>query len=92
VSDGKLRGSLQVPANGQPLLMMADGPPTGGYPKIAVVASADQHLLAQCSPGTGRARFRETSLASAQARYRELIGRLRAALAADSWNDDLGAW
>jgi allophanate hydrolase subunit 2 len=92
VSDGMVRGSLQVPANGQPLLMMADGPPTGGYPKIAVVASADLHLLAQCTPGFGRVRFRETTVEAAQARQRALVGRLRQSLKHGAGDDDLDAW
>jgi biotin-dependent carboxylase-like uncharacterized protein len=92
VSDGMVRGSLQVPASGQPLLMMADGPPTGGYPKIGVVASADLHLLAQCAPGRGHVRFRETTVEAAQARQRALVQRLRQGLAGGAWDDDLAAW
>jgi KipI family sensor histidine kinase inhibitor len=57
-SDGMVPGVIQVPADGQPILMLADGPTTGGYPKIATVVEADLGLLAQLLPGVGRVRFR----------------------------------
>ena len=41
VSDGAVHGSIQVPGNGQPIVLMADHGTTGGYPKIATVISAD---------------------------------------------------
>jgi antagonist of KipI len=85
-------GSLQVPANGQPLLMMADGPPTGGYPKIAVVVSADLHLLAQCTPGAGQVRFRETTVEAAQARYRAMMRQLSTVREGDTWRDETDVW
>ena len=44
-------GSIQVPPDGRPIVMTADGPTTGGYPKIATVASADLGLLARTAPG-----------------------------------------
>jgi biotin-dependent carboxylase-like uncharacterized protein len=53
-----LRGAVQVPAGGQPVLFLADHPVTGGYPVIAVVADRDQHLAGQLRPG-GRVRFRQ---------------------------------
>ncbi len=49
-------GSLQVTHDGQPILLLADHPTTGGYPVIAVVASADLGLAAQLRPGQ-RIRF-----------------------------------
>ena len=51
ISDGIAAGSVQVPASGQPIVMMADRQTTGGYAKIATVISADIHLLAQARPG-----------------------------------------
>ncbi len=51
VSDATPTGALQVPANQQPILLMADRQTTGGYPKIAVVISADLPLAAQLIPG-----------------------------------------
>lgn len=44
-------GTIQVPPNGQPILLMADHQTTGGYPKIAHVISVDLPRLAQCLPG-----------------------------------------
>lgn len=51
VSDGIVFGSIQVPSNGQPIILMADHQTTGGYTKIATVASPDLPLLAQACPG-----------------------------------------
>lgn len=50
-SEGVVRGSVQVPASGQPLVFLADHPTTGGYPVIAVVVNADVDGLAQLRPG-----------------------------------------
>jgi len=76
ISEGMTMGAIQVPSNGQPIVMMADSPTTGGYPKIGTVASADLPLLAQCVPGRSKIRFRETTVAKAQNKYRELMGGL----------------
>ncbi len=50
-SEGMVRGAVQVPPNGQPVLFLADHPVTGGYPVIAVVRTADVDLAAQLRPG-----------------------------------------
>lgn len=50
-SEGLVLGAIQVPPNGQPIVMLADHPTTGGYPVIGVVAAADLPLLAQLRPG-----------------------------------------
>ena len=50
-SEGMVTGSLQVPHDGQPILLLADHPATGGYPVIAVLVSADIGLAAQLRPG-----------------------------------------
>ena len=50
-SEGMVRGSLQVPPSGQPILFLADHPVTGGYPVIAVVAGGDLDSAAQVRPG-----------------------------------------
>jgi KipI family sensor histidine kinase inhibitor len=55
-SEGVAAGSLQVTHDGQPILLLADHPTTGGYPVIAVVISADLGLAAQLRPGQ-RVRF-----------------------------------
>lgn len=66
ISDGTAMGALQVPPDEQPILLMADRQTTGGYPKIAVVISADLHLAGQLMPGDTVA-FRTTTLPEAQA-------------------------
>lgn len=73
VSEGMTMGSIQVPASGQPIVMMADGPTTGGYSKIGAVISADLPLLAQCVPNRSRIRFQTITVAKAHKKYRELI-------------------
>lgn len=83
VSEGMTMGTIQVPANGQPIVMMADSPTTGGYPKIGTVVRADLPLLAQCAPGKGRIRFRRTTVAQAQEKARRLMGRLEGSIEAE---------
>jgi antagonist of KipI len=51
ISDATPLGVLQVPASGQPILLMADRQTTGGYPKIATVITADMAIAGQLSPG-----------------------------------------
>jgi KipI family sensor histidine kinase inhibitor len=66
VTDGMVFGSVQVPPDGQPIVMMADAPTTGGYPKIATVVAADLPLAAQLVPGAGRLSFRAVSVDEGQ--------------------------
>jgi biotin-dependent carboxylase-like uncharacterized protein len=58
--EGLVPGAIQVPGDGQPIVVMADHPVTGGYPVIGVVVTADLRLLAQVRPGA-RVRFRDGS-------------------------------
>ncbi|OKI43568.1 biotin-dependent carboxyltransferase family protein [Micromonospora sp. CB01531] len=51
-TEGLQIGSVQVPASGQPIVHLANHPPTGGYPVIAVVDESDLPMLAQSLPGT----------------------------------------
>jgi len=51
ISDATPLGVLQVPASGQPILLMADRQTTGGYPKIATVITADMAIAGQLAPG-----------------------------------------
>jgi len=62
LSDGMVPGSIQVPPDGRPIVMMADGPTTGGYPKIATVVTADLPLIAQLVPGEGEVRFEAVAI------------------------------
>jgi 5-oxoprolinase (ATP-hydrolysing) subunit C len=66
VSDGTVNGSIQVPGNGQPIVLMPDRGTSGGYPKIATVISADFGRFAQISAGRSF-RFKAVSMAEAQA-------------------------
>jgi biotin-dependent carboxylase-like uncharacterized protein len=50
-SEGMVTGSIEVPPDGQPILLLADHPTVGGYPVIAVLASADVGVAAQLRPG-----------------------------------------
>lgn len=50
-SEGVAAGSLQVSHDGQPILLLADRPTTGGYPVVGVVVSADIDAAAQLRPG-----------------------------------------
>ncbi|MFD0684927.1 5-oxoprolinase subunit C family protein [Actinomadura fibrosa] len=56
-SEGMVTGSLQVPPSGLPIIFLADHPTTGGYPVVAVLASADVSIAAQLRPGQ-QIRFR----------------------------------
>ena len=52
LSEGVVRGALQIPSDGQPVLFLADHPVTGGYPVIAVLHSSALDLAGQLAPGT----------------------------------------
>jgi allophanate hydrolase subunit 2 len=56
-SEGVVRGAIQVPHDGQPVLLLADHPLTGGYPVIAVVVEHHLDLAGQIPPGA-TVRFR----------------------------------
>jgi allophanate hydrolase len=56
VSDATVPGAIQVPGNGQPIVLLNDAQTAGGYPKIATVVSADLPRLAACASGA-RLRF-----------------------------------
>jgi allophanate hydrolase subunit 2 len=60
VSAGIAFGTIQVPPSGQPIVMMADHPTAGGYPRIGNVVMDDLSILAQLRPGE-RLRFRESA-------------------------------
>jgi len=51
ISEGVVHGTIQLPAQGQPIVLLADRQTTGGYPKIAVVASVDIPMFGQLKPG-----------------------------------------
>ena len=76
VSDGTVNGSIQVPGNGQPIVLMPDRGTSGGYPKIATVISADLGRFAQIPAGRGF-RFKAIGMAEAQAEARKFAELLR---------------
>ena len=70
LSEAVAPGTLQVPPNGQPILLLGDCQTIGGYPKIAHVITVDLPIAAQLWPGD-TVRFQDVSLAEAQALLRE---------------------
>ncbi len=64
ITDGVPPGAVQVPGDGQPIVLMAERQPTGGYTKIAVVISADLPKMAQLMPGC-RVTFKAVTLEEA---------------------------
>ncbi len=70
VSAGVVPGTVQLPPSGDPIVLMAEAPTCGGYPRIAHVAAIDLPRLAQRRPGDS-VRFAPLSLDVAQTRYLE---------------------
>ncbi len=70
ISSGVAMGTIQVPGEGQPIIMMADRQTTGGYTRIAHVIAADLYKLAQMKPGD-KVRFVEVHLDEAHRLLRE---------------------
>ena len=68
-SEGLLKGVIQVPADGNPIIMLSDHGTIGGYPKIGVVASVDYDRLVQISPGS-KIKFREIELSDAETLFK----------------------
>lgn len=68
LSEGVIPGSVQVPADGNPVVLMSDAQTTGGYAKIAVVIRSDLGVLAQLNPGD-QVSFMEVSLTQARELY-----------------------
>jgi allophanate hydrolase subunit 2 len=76
VTDGTVDGSVQVPGNGAPIVLMSDRGTSGGYPKIATLISADFGRFAQTPAGTGF-RFKAVTMAEAQAEAKAFATLLR---------------
>ena len=68
-SEGLLKGVIQVPADGNPIIMLSDHGTIGGYPKIGVVISADYDKLVQLAPGS-KIKFKEVELSSAETLFK----------------------
>lgn len=76
ISDAILPGTIQVPANGQPIILLADRQTTGGYARIATVISVDLPQVIQRMSGT-KFTFELVSLAEAQRLYKSQESFLR---------------
>ena len=68
-SEGLIKGVIQVPADGNPIIMLSDHGTIGGYPKIGVVISADYDKLVQLTPGS-KIKFQEVELSSAETLFK----------------------
>jgi antagonist of KipI len=91
LSYGVVLGSIQVPAGGAPIVLLADHQTTGGYPIAAVVITADHPRLGQLRPGAP-VRFAVTTIAEARlalARRRDALARGAAAVREDAGWDQL---
>ena len=64
-SEGLIKGVIQVPADGNPIIMLSDHGTIGGYPKIGVVISADYDKLVQLPPGS-KIKFKQIELSEAE--------------------------
>ncbi len=76
-TEGMVTGAVQLPAGGEPVVLLADHAVTGGYPVVAVVATVDLPLIGQARPGTGL-RFVEVSAAAAREANAQVEARVRA--------------
>ena len=68
-SEGLVKGVVQVPADGNPIIMFSDHGSIGGYPKIAVVITADHDKAAQLVPGS-KIKFKEVDLDEAESLFK----------------------
>ena len=68
-SEGLIKGVIQVPPDGNPIIMLSDHGTIGGYPKIAIVISADYDRLTQLTPGS-KIKFKSVELNEAERLYK----------------------
>jgi len=71
-SEGITKGSIQIPGDGQPIVLLSDHPTIGGYPKIANVISADYDKLVQKTPDT-KIKFKLVDLSVAESAFLEYV-------------------
>tara|TARA_Y100000817_G_scaffold305998_1_gene290690 strand:- start:552 stop:1373 length:822 start_codon:yes stop_codon:yes gene_type:complete len=71
-SEGITKGSIQIPGDGQPIVLLSDHPTIGGYPKIANIISADYDKLVQKTPGT-KIKFKLVDLSVAEKAFHEYV-------------------
>jgi antagonist of KipI len=75
VTEGVPPGSIQIPESGQPILLMADRPTTGGYPVVACVCAVDLHACGQLRP-RDTVRFTLVEIREARRLFQEFQSRL----------------
>jgi biotin-dependent carboxylase-like uncharacterized protein len=68
-SEGLIKGVIQVPANGNPIIMLSDHGTIGGYPKIGVIATVDYDRLVQIASGS-KIKFKEIELSDAETLFK----------------------
>jgi biotin-dependent carboxylase-like uncharacterized protein len=68
-SEGIIKGVIQVPPDGNPIIMLSDHGTIGGYPKIGVIISADYDRLVQLTPGS-RIKFKLVELSEAETLFK----------------------
>ena len=71
-SEGITKGSIQIPGDGQPIILLSDHPTIGGYPKIANIISADYDKLVQKVPGT-LIKFKLVDLSIAETAFKDYV-------------------
>ena len=71
-SEGIVKGTIQIPPDGNPIIMLSDHGTIGGYPKIGVVISADLDRVAQLPPGTN-IKFKEVTLVEAENLFKNYL-------------------
>jgi antagonist of KipI len=74
-SEGITKGSIQIPGDGKPIILLSDHPTIGGYPKIANVITADYDKLVQKTPGS-KLKFKLVDLSVAESAFKDYIKRL----------------
>ncbi|MBK8836575.1 MAG: urea amidolyase [Anaerolineae bacterium] len=87
---GVLPGAIQLPPDGQPILLGADAQTTGGYPLIGMLIQADAPRAGQLLAGDGL-RFGEVTEGEALAAWREMRAWIEAGPERDPWADTAGA-
>lgn len=80
ISQGMVLGEVQVPGDGQPIVMMPDHPTTGGYTCIATIIRADLPLLAQAEPERTEIHFEWIDVAAAQGIYRQMLEKMESGI------------
>ena len=75
-SEGLVKGVVQVPADGNPIILFSDHGSIGGYPKIAVVITADHDMAAQLIPGS-KIKFKEVNLDEAEKLFKSYFNKTK---------------